>query len=242
MSRQPIPICETRSVNALRGRAGPRIDVVVPALNESRGIGACVGHLRGLGFTSIVVVDGGSRDATVRLAAEAGARVACSARGRGRQMNAGAEAGAAPILLFLHVDTKLPAGATDIIIETLARPGCVAGCFRLRFEPERALLRAFAWFSRFDTRMTTFGDQAYFVRRDAFEAVDGFPDWPLLEDVELRRRLKGLGQFQKARQRVTTSARRFDNEGLLGRQALNGVILLMHALGVSPAWLQRWYR
>lgn len=193
-------------------------------------------------MTSILVVDGGSQDETPRLAAAAGARVLRCDPGRGRQMNAGAVAGEAPILLFLHADTRLPPNAAVVIRETFGRPGCVGGCFRLRFDAERPLLRVFAWFSRFDTAATTFGDQAFFVRRAAFEAAGAYPDWPLLEDVEFRRRLKGHGTFHKARESATTSARRFEAEGVFRRQLMNGLILLMHACGVPPARLLRWYR
>src|SRR5690606_32702849 len=99
-------------------------------------------------------------------AARAGAAVAAGARGRGAQMNLGAAAANADILLFLHADTRLPPGAADHIREALARPGAVGGCFRLRFDLPSPTLRISEWFSRFDSGMTSFGDGAFFVRRE----------------------------------------------------------------------------
>ena len=111
----------------------------------------------------------------------------------------------------------------------------------MRFDRSSPTLRISAWFSRFDSGMTSFGDHGFFASRAAFEAAGGFPDWPLLEDVELRRRLRRLGRFVKAPATVVTSARRFHAEGVLRRQGRNGLILFLHALGVSAAWLKRLY-
>lgn len=215
---------------------------MIPILNEGARIGALVNHLRDAGFHAVVVVDGGSHDEGPRAAREAGAYVILTERGRGRQMNAGAAQGAAPTLLFLHADTRLPIGAATAIASTLARPRCVGGCFRLRFDSPRPLLRVFGWFSRYETGLTSFGDQAFFVRRSAFEAAGGFPDWPLLEDLELRRRLLRQGRFLKASACVVTSARRFEAEGAVRRLLLNAMILALHRLGAPAHRLARFYR
>ena len=103
-------------------------------------------------------------------------------------------------------------------------------------------MRLAAWCTRFETGLTTFGDQGFFMRRSAWAAAGGFPDQPFLEDVEMRRRLKRLGRFVKLAASVRTSARRFEAEGTLSRFALNAWILLLHRLGAAPERLLRFYR
>ena len=103
------------------------------------------------------------------------------------------------------------------------------------------MLGLYAAATRFDTALTSFGDQAFFASRTAYHAAGGFPAWSLMEDVELRRRLKRVGRFVKLRPRVTTSARRFEADGVARRQLRNGMILALFALGVSPERLSRMY-
>lgn len=217
------------------------ISVVIPALNEAAGIDGQLARLRRQGFGDIIVVDGGSDDDTRRLALAAGARILRAPRGRAAQMNAGAALATGDVLIFLHADTALPDGAAETIGSALRARDVQAGCFRLRFDREHPLLRLYAWASRFDTYWTTFGDQAFFVRRAAFDAAGGFPVQPLMEDVELRRRLKRIGRFVKLTATVTTSARRFTRDGLVRRQVLNAVLLLGYAAGVDPERLKRLY-
>ena len=227
---------------ALSPEPDPRIAVIVPVLNEADNIDGLLDDLAGQGFSTVVVVDGGSTDATAaRVAAHPRATLIPTQRGRGVQLAAGVAACDAEILLFLHADTRLPPGARDAVAGALAIPGVAAGSFRLRFDAPDRLLALYAAFSRFETGLTTFGDQAMFVHRSALEAVGGVPPWPFLEDVELRRRLRRVGRFVKLRQSVTTSARRFQAEGALRRQALNLLILLLYQLGISPSRLAPLY-
>lgn len=217
------------------------VAVIVPTLDEAERVAGLVGALRA-SFAEIVVVDGGSRDGTPDLAAAAGARVLSAPRGRAAQMNAGARAASAPILLFLHADTRLPPDAADLIRHTLAAPGVAGGCFRLGFDEPHPLLALYGWCSRVDSYWTTFGDHAFFMAREAFERAGGYPDWPLLEDVAMRRRLRALGRFVKRPETAVTSARRFRAEGLIRRQLKNALILALHGLGVPASRLVRFYR
>jgi rSAM/selenodomain-associated transferase 2 len=218
------------------------IAVIVPVLNEAQGIAPLLDDLAAHGFDEVLIADGGSRDDTPTLAASRpDVTVLTGARGRGAQMNLAAASASSDILLFLHADTRLPPGAALQIRCALDRPAAVGGCFRLRFDRSSPTLRISEWFSRFDSGWTSFGDHGFFVLRSAFEAAGGYPDWPLLEDVELRRRLLRLGRFVKAQAPVVTSARRFHAEGVLRRQMRNGLILGLHALGVSAATLKRFY-
>jgi rSAM/selenodomain-associated transferase 2 len=219
------------------------ICVVVPALNEGAVLGRLLAELTPARFHDIVVVDNGSTDETAAIASRhPGVRLVRATRGRGRALNTGALATSADILLFLHADTALPRGARAMIGAAMAHPAVVGGCFRLSFDRRSALLRLYAWFTRYDTAFTTFGDQAYFIRRRAFERVGGFPEWPILEDVEMRRRLKRAGRFVKLPSPVVTSARRFRKHGVVRQQLRNIAIIALFHLGLSPEQLARWYR
>ena len=217
-----------------------RLGVVIPTLNEAHGIGPLLGRLHG--FDRVVVSDGGSTDGTPEIARAAGVQVLAAPRGRGPQLNAGARACDTDLLLFLHADTLPPVEAPRLIRAALSEDAVSGGAFRAGFVGGGPLTRAAAWFTRFETGLTTFGDQAFFMRRRDWAEVGGFPDQPFLEDVEMRRRLKRRGRFVKLAASVQTSARRFEAEGSLRRFLLNAVILLLHRIGVPPSRLVRLYR
>ena len=218
------------------------VAVIIPVLNEAARLSALLNELHARAFSRVIVADGGSTDGSAAIArAHAGVRIVDAPRGRARQQNAGAVAAAdAGVLLFLHADTRLPLDAVERMERVLAQAG--AGCFRLRFDRRHPLLDLYGLCSHVDSYWTSFGDQAFFMTRAAYDAVGGFPDQPLLEDVAMRRRLKRRVGFVKARADALTSARRFEAEGLVRRQVKNAAILLLYAFGVSPAWLVRLYR
>jgi rSAM/selenodomain-associated transferase 2 len=222
-----------------------RLAIVIPALNEAENLAELLPDLaRGCPAAEIVVVDGGSRDASAAVVARRpGPRLLAGARGRALQMNLGARAAGGDALLFLHADTRLPDGAAGAIEEALAEPGVVGGRFDVRFDSPRPIFRMIAWFMNARSRASGIctGDQAIFVRRADFEAVGGYPEIPLMEDIELCRRLKGRGQLRALRLRVTTSARKWEREGPLRTIGLMWVLRLLHFFGVAPARLHRWY-
>jgi rSAM/selenodomain-associated transferase 2 len=224
-----------------RASAAP-IAVVVPVLNEAEHIAALLDDLHGHGFAQTIVTDGGSSDGTADMAEmRPGVEVVRTGRGRGLQLNAGAGRAQADVLLFLHADTRLPAGACEMVRAALTNPAVAGGCFRLSFDAKHPLLSLYASMSAFDSVFTTFGDQAYFVRAGAFREAGTFPVWPLLEDVEFRRRLKRCGRFIKLDAAVTTSARRFQAGGILRQQVKNTFVLCAFLAGVAPERLARWY-
>jgi rSAM/selenodomain-associated transferase 2 len=222
-----------------------RLAIVIPALNEAENLSSLLPDLaRGCPGAEIVVVDGGSRDDTAAVVArQPGPRLLASARGRAIQMNHGARATGGDTLLFLHADTRLPDGAARAIERTLAEPGVVGGRFDVRFDNGRPLFRMIAWFMNTRSRASSIctGDQAIFVRRADFEAVGGYPDIPLMEDVELSRRLKRRGRLRALRLRVTTSARKWEREGPLRTIGLMWALRFLHSCGVAPSRLHRWY-
>ncbi len=222
-----------------------RLGIIIPALDEAANLARLLPDLaRECPGAEVIVVDGGSRDGTPEVVSrQPGARLLSSERGRARQMNAGACQTEADALLFLHADTWLPAGAAGAIERALGEPGVVGGRFDVRFDSARPVFRMIAWFMNARSRASSIctGDQAIFVRRADFEAVGGYPDIPLMEDIELSRRLKRRGRVRALGLRVTTSARRWEREGPLRTIGLMWMLRLLHFYGVAPSRLHRWY-
>jgi rSAM/selenodomain-associated transferase 2 len=193
-----------------------KLSIILPALNEASGIVATLTALQPLRAAGheLIVVDGGSVDATALLASVDADQVINSARGRARQMNAGAAAASGEVLLFLHADTRLPAQADSLILHALQQR--LWGRFDVQIEGRPALLRVVAGMMNRRSRLTGIatGDQAMFMTRAAFDAAGGYPEQPLMEDIELSKRLKRLGPPACLRQRVVTSGRRWERFGV----------------------------
>ncbi len=218
----------------------PRLTIVVPVLDEAGGIGEALGALATLRARGheVIVVDGGSADGTAALAAPRCDQLLCSPRGRAVQMNAGARTAHGDALVFLHADTRLPEGADALIGEALARSPW--GRFDVRIASDRWLLRMVAWTMNLRSRATGIatGDQAIFVRRDAFA---GFPEIALMEDIAFSRAMKRRSRPACLRARVTTSARRWEANGVVRTILLMWRLRLLFALGIPPQRLAREY-
>jgi len=191
--------------------------IIVPILNEADTLPELLDHLqrwRKQG-AEVVIADGGSDDASADMARQQGFTVIQTPRGRARQMNAGARASQARHLLFLHADTRLPAGADQQVGSALGNKTFAWGRFDVCIEGLSKLLPVIAWFMNRRSRLTGIatGDQALFMTRQAFEQVGGFPDQPLMEDVEISRRLKQIAPPVCLWEKVTTSGRRWDTRG-----------------------------
>ncbi len=220
-----------------------RLSVIVPAWNEAEAIRQTLAPLqswRARGH-EVIVVDGGSRDATGRLAAPLADRVITAPRGRARQQNAGAALARGEGLVFLHADTRLPAGGDALIQQALATRHW--GRFDVRIAGRHPGLPLVAALMNRRSRLSgiSTGDQAIFVRREVFEAVGGFPDQPLMEDIELSRRLKRLGRPACLRPPVVTSGRRWDEYGFWRTVWLMWRLRLAYFLGADPARLVKLY-
>jgi rSAM/selenodomain-associated transferase 2 len=190
-----------------------------------------------------VVVDGGSRDATMHLAEPLADRVIAGPRGRSLQMNAGARLSRGEVLLFLHADTVLPPAAIADLLTRLAASRLAWGRFDVAIAGEGALLACVAFFMNTRSRLTGIatGDQAIFVRRDAFERAGGFPDIPLMEDIALSKILKRATPPLCLRERAVTSARRWRKHGTLRTIILMWRLRLAYAFGADPHRLARRY-
>ena len=222
-------------------KAHPRLSIILPVLNEASGIAATLAALRPLA-AEIIVVDGGSDDATPDIAQGLADQVITAPRGRALQMNAGAAVVRGDILLFLHADTLLPPGADQRVIAAVAA-GADWGRFDVRITGESLWLPLIAALMNRRSRLTGIatGDQAIFVRREVFAALGGFPAQPLMEDIELSRRLKAQSPPACLRERVLTSGRRWEKHGVLRTVLLMWSLRLRYFFGADPQTLARAY-
>lgn len=218
------------------------ISVIIPTLNERKAIGPTLQRLKMQEEPfEMIVVDGGSGDGTRSRAQAAGASVLQTERGRARQMNHGAESSQGEVLLFLHADTLLPPTALALVRRTLEDPSASSGTFRLQFDKPTPLLRTYAWCTRLPWIRLCFGDRVQFARRSTFEAVGGFPEWPLFEDLELAARLHEYGGFRFLDEAVTTSARRFRRRGPVHQQLRNLHLWMHYMMGTNPECVAHLY-
>jgi rSAM/selenodomain-associated transferase 2 len=218
-----------------------KLSVVIPVLNEAGEIGACLealAPLRGRGH-ELIVADGGSDDGTPALARAHCDRVIAAPRGRASQMNAGARQSCGDVLLFLHADTRLPLAADELVEESLKAHSW--GRFDVEIDSGRSLLKVVACAMNLRSRLTGIatGDQAIFVRRDAFV---GFPEIALMEDIAFSKAMKRRGAPACLRARVATSARRWEGRGVLRTIVLMWPLRLMYFFGAHPEDLARRYR
>ena len=222
----------------------PRISIIIPALNEAHNLPQTLATLPAATEIEVIVVDGGSVDQTAAVARGLGARVIGSAPGRSRQLNCGAAAATGDLLLFLHADTRLPAGFDQAIRQTLDQPGVVAGSFRLAIDGPNGGLRWVEWGVNLRSRLCQmpYGDQGIFLSTEVFDKMGGFPDLPMMEDFELVRRLRQVGRVAIAPRAVVTSDRRWRTLGILRTTLANQVMIAGYLLGVDPKQLARWYR
>jgi rSAM/selenodomain-associated transferase 2 len=221
------------------------LSIIIPVLNEAGIIVSalsCLQAFRSAG-QEIIVVDGGSSDGTPVLSEPLANRVISSPRGRARQMNAGARIASGGILLFLHADTLLPKNSDRLILSGMARTGKKWGRFDVFLSGDHSLFPIIAWLMNLRSRITCIAtaDQAIFVEKGLFEAVHGFPEIDLMEDIALSKILKRTGKPLCLWHRVLTSSRRWERNGILRTVLQMWLQRLAYFLGVDPRHLARCY-
>ncbi len=220
-----------------------RVSVIAPTFNEATQIAHTLRRVREAGECEIIVVDGGSTDGTLDIVRPFADITLLAERGRARQMNAGARCASGDILLFLHADTLLPQDFSSLVQHALYKSHVVGGRFDVCLDapgwPFRMIETLMNTRSRV-TRIAT-GDQAIFVRRDTFEKIGGFPELELMEDIAFSRRLKRCGKIACLREQVTSSARRWQRDGIAKTIVLMWTLRLAYFLGVSPRQLKAFY-
>jgi len=222
----------------------PRLSVIVPVLNEEAAIIGCLESLREPPELEVLVVDGGSSDRTRERAMEAGVGrlLQSPTAGRAAQMNHAAGEAAGEILLFLHADTRLPEGWVDEVCGAVAG-GAVGGRFRLGFDDSSPAFRLIGIMSTWRSRFLgiTYGDQAIFATRSAFDGVGGFPERRIFEDSEFSDAISTFGRFDLLNEAVITSARRWRERGPLRTVLRMWCLRILYTLGLPDQTLSQWY-
>ncbi len=224
------------------------LSIILPVLNESDTINGILAHLQALGSDGLVetiVVDGNPSGTTIAAVTVPGVRTLVAEQGRARQMNRGAAVATGDILLFLHADTLLPSNAIPRIREVMDDKRFVGGAFDLEFNSKRIIFKITEWYVFLRTRLTKipFGDQAIFIRRTYFEKIGGYRDIPIMEDVELMKRIrKRADTICIIPVKVRTSVRRYEQEGILYCAFRNWLLQISFALGMSAERLAKWYK
>ena len=228
----------------------PEISIIIPVLNETQTINATIQALRSQsadlqGTIEVIVVDGDPAGRTCSAIEDRDVIRLLSKPGRAKQMNKGATAASGEILLFLHADTLLEPGSLRKLGLAMEDRQYASGAFDLRIAAPGVLFRIIERVSSFRSRLTRipYGDQGIFIRRQIFDAIGRYPEIPLMEDVALMRRLKaGRYRIVFSSSKAITSARRWQEEGVVFTTLRNWVFITLYLLGVSPAKLARFYR
>jgi rSAM/selenodomain-associated transferase 2 len=222
----------------------PAISIIIPTLNEAASIATTMKSARACTGVEIIVADGRSSDGTGEMAKGLGARLLTVTGGRAKQVNAGAMAASSEVLLFLHGDTRLPAGFDKHVMNLLTMPDTAAGAFTLGIDGPEIGLRLIEKLANFRSRFfqMPYGDQAIFLRASLFRSIGGFPEVPIMEDFIFMQRVKKEGKVVIAPIAVTTSSRRWKELGILKTTLINQAVLLAYFLGSDHERLARWYR
>lgn len=225
-----------------------RISLIIPVFREQAVINETIEAVRRLpggAAAEVIVVDGEPGGETLAAIRDDSVRKVLSAKGRGMQLNRGATVASGDVLLFLHADTVLPPAAFEMIAGALRDEGCVGGAFDLHIDSPGAGFRAIETVANHRSRLTRipYGDQAIFLRASCFRSIGGFREIPIMEDVDLMRRIKRKGgRIFIFREPVTTSARRWEKEGLVFGTLRNWTLMALYLCGVKPERLTRFYR
>ncbi len=218
--------------------------VIIPTLNEAHNIGRLIPYLKSLDASlEIIVVDGGSNDGTIEQVGEQ-AILLRSGRGRAVQMNEGARRASGEILWFLHADCIPHHQSIESMRRVLKNPRIVGGAFEYLLDQPGWIYRLTEFLSnRKNKRLKLlYGDMGIFIRKDVFQAIGGYPEIPLMEDMALCTAMKKYGEIVILPQRIVTSARRWVEEGPIKNMVRNWLLRIAYKLGASPVTLARWYR
>jgi rSAM/selenodomain-associated transferase 2 len=225
-----------------------RYSFIIPVYRETEIINSTIDYLiclQKFAGAEVIVVDGDPQGSTLKQISNTGVKKILCPKGRARQMNCGAAKASGDILIFLHADTRLPENALKKIDTILEDKAIVGGAFDLGIDSDRFAFRIIEKMASWRSRLTRipYGDQAIFIRRDYFLALSGFKDIPLMEDVELMQRVRrNQGKIFILKEKVKTSPRRWESEGIIYCTLRNWLLITLYLSGVKPEKLVRLYR
>jgi rSAM/selenodomain-associated transferase 2 len=221
--------------------------IIIPALHESSTINRAIDNINSICSdfqVELIVVDGDPEESTIRLITDEKVIKLISPKGRGKQMNTGASRAKGDILLFLHADTRLPGNAFAFIADVMDKKEYIGGAFELGIKSDRRVFRLIEKSVSLRTRFTRipYGDQAIFIRKEVFDRINGFKEIPIMEDVDLMRRIRKSGnKISIITEQVKTSPRRWDREGVIYCTLRNWIIVLLYFFGAKPEKLAKYY-
>jgi rSAM/selenodomain-associated transferase 2 len=220
-----------------------KISIIIPTLEEAQGIEKSLSRACALNPHEIIIADGGSQDDTLEIARNFTPHIVQSAPGRALQMNTGAETASGDILLFLHADSHLPVTSYNRMQEIMQNEETVGGAFSLEIDSGAKSLQLISALATLRSRKLNlvYGDQAFFVRRTVFEEMGGYALLPICEDLEFFQRLRKSGRVILLDEKATTSARRWEKEGILVTTLRNGLIAILFLMGFPPKLLSKYY-
>ena len=222
----------------------PTISVIIPTLNEEKELPQTLAQLDRYKKLEVIVVDGGSEDSTVEIAKNHGRQVLSSPKGRGVQLNYGAKVSSGEILLFLHGDTRLPDKFDSLIHKTIKKKNCAAGAFSLRIDSPRKSLAMIAYCANLRSKylQMPYGDQAIFTSRNIYSKAGGYAEVPIMEDYIFMQNIRKYGKICILDEEAITSARRWQNFGVIRTTLINQFIVFGYHCGVQLPTLARWYQ
>ena len=220
-----------------------KISIIIPTLEEAQGIEKSLSRACALNPHEIIIADGGSQDDTVKTARNFTPNIIESEAGRALQMNTGAQIATGDILLFLHADSSISENGYSRIVEVMQDDETVGGAFSLEIDSRAKSLQLISALATLRSRKLNlvYGDQAFFVRKKVFQEMDGYAILPICEDLEFYQRLRKMGRVILLEEKATTSARRWQKEGILLTTLRNFLIATLFLMGFPPKLLSKWY-
>ena len=221
-----------------------KISIIIPTLNEARCLSETLAQIHQLSPHELIVSDGGSYDDTLKIAAKFTRHVIQGPAGRAIQMNAGAQVATGELLLFLHADSYIKGASYQKMLAAMKKTDVLGGAFSLLIDSDRRALQIINQFANIRSKYLgrAYGDQAFFVKKNVFQKMKGFTEFPICEDLDFYKRLKFLGPVVLLKEEVLTSPRRWINEGIWFTTIRNIVIATLFELGFPPRILTKWYQ